>query len=307
MGLKALFSYTLVSTFIATSIAINCYNPNGSDRNLDSDVAEGTVLYTPCSQVTKFSMCCRQPNEGGDVCRPDGLCQGFASDGSLPIWRESCTDRSWQSPYCLNLCTTGINEDGNNNQAGDTIVIQCKDDSWCCGPTNSTCCERGDGKWIVNGRITDTNPNLQTSTTSSSSSSTSSSTSSSSTSTTTPANQQSLPSPDPQPSKSNNTGAIAGGVVGGVAVLALLAAAIWFFRRRGRKNREQHQHPPEQEYQDPPSAPETTSPPNTIPIPGLHEAYAPTREKDPAHLDSRERFEIGYQDKDNNNRQELAA
>ncbi|KAI4181627.1 MAG: hypothetical protein L6R41_006509 [Letrouitia leprolyta] len=200
-----------------------------------------------------------------------------------------------------------------DDHAGDTIVIQCKDDSWCCGATNGTCCDRGDGKWIVNGRITDTNPKLQTSTTSSSF--TSSSISSASTSTITPAgessNQNSLPSPDPQPSSgSNNAGAIAGGVVGGVAVLAILAAAIWFFRRRARNDREQQQQkqqespPPEQ---PPPMAPSTIPQPNTISIGGLHEAFAPTNEKDPAHLDSRERFEIGYQDKDKNNRQELAA
>lgn len=112
---KLSFFYTFLSTLVATSFAANCYSPDGSDRNLHSDVAEGTVLYTPCSQVTRFSMCCRQPNDGGDDCRSDGLCQGYATDGSLPIWRESCTDRSWQSPYCLNLCTTGINEDGNDS------------------------------------------------------------------------------------------------------------------------------------------------------------------------------------------------
>lgn len=45
------------------------------------------------------------------------------------------------------------------------------------------------------------------------------------------------PSPSPQPS-SSNTGAIAGGVVGGVIALALIGLAIWFFtwRPKNRQN-----------------------------------------------------------------------
>lgn len=111
-SLRGFLSYSFLSTLIATALAATCYNPDGSDRNGDPDVPEGYTFYTPCSQVTKFSMCCRAPNNGGDDCRPDGLCQGYASDGSLPIWRESCTDQTWQSPYCLNLCTTGVDDKG---------------------------------------------------------------------------------------------------------------------------------------------------------------------------------------------------
>ncbi|ORY13046.1 hypothetical protein BCR34DRAFT_600168 [Clohesyomyces aquaticus] len=40
------------------------------------------------------------------------------------------------------------------------------------------------------------------------------------------------PSPTPKPSKSNHAGAIAGGVVGGIAALALLAGLLFFLRRR---------------------------------------------------------------------------
>lgn len=62
-------------------------------------------------------MCCRNPNnDGGDVCMPNGLCQG--SDGAKTItWRESCTDPTWNSPYCLNgLCTTGVDENGEDSE-----------------------------------------------------------------------------------------------------------------------------------------------------------------------------------------------
>ncbi|KAL8938569.1 MAG: hypothetical protein Q9216_003819 [Gyalolechia sp. 2 TL-2023] len=160
------------------------------------------------------------------------------------------------------------------------------------------------------------NPNIRTSSTSSTSSASSSASSSiasASTSALRPtavpgesANQQTLPSPDPQSDDGSNAGAIAGGVVGGAAVLAILAAAIWFFRRRARKNRQREQLPPSpgQGYQPPPMAPATIPQPG-ISVGGLHEAFAPTNEKDATLLDSRERYEIGYQDKEKNNRQEL--
>lgn len=56
-------------------------------------------------------------------------------------------------------------------------------------------------------------------------------------------------------------------------------------------------------------APATTPQPgySTIAIGGLHEVFAPTDEMDSSHLDSRERYEIGHQEKDKDSRQELAG
>ncbi|CAK7208700.1 hypothetical protein SBRCBS47491_000180 [Sporothrix bragantina] len=53
---------------------------------------------------------------------------------------------------------------------------------------------------------------------------------------TTPTPTPPTPTPTPAPKKSTNTGAIAGGVVGGVAGLALIGAAIFFILRHQRKN-----------------------------------------------------------------------
>lgn len=108
---RAVLSLIILSTFAATSLAVgtDCFVPNGTDRNEGTDVSPGSVAYVPCDQRAPFSMCCRY---GGDDCLPNGLCQGHASDGSEPIWRESCTDPTWTSPYCLKLCLTGKTPSG---------------------------------------------------------------------------------------------------------------------------------------------------------------------------------------------------
>lgn len=83
---------TVLSAIGAVNAA--CYYPNGTDRNrgFPSDT------YFPINPGDDFSMCC---SHLGDKPRSDGLCAN--SDASV-IWRESCTDRTWQSPKCIKLC-----------------------------------------------------------------------------------------------------------------------------------------------------------------------------------------------------------
>lgn len=209
-------------------------------------------------------------------------------------------------------------------------MIQCPDKSYCCGETNTTCCDRGDGRWIESTtsgyRIRDTNPSLQqdsastssisssipstrsftsSSTTSSAPGSSSASTSARTTLTAVsgqPENQQALPSP--LPPKDNNAGAIAGGVVGGVVVLALAIGAIWFLRRRANKDRRQHSllQTPEQQHQQPSMAPARAYPPRVVS--GLHEVNGTS---DQGPLNGRETYEIGDTKSHRNSRQELAG
>lgn len=69
-----------------------CYRPDG---------VAAPASYQPCNTTAPASMCC---NIGyGEACNSIiGLC-----GSSSALWRESCTDPTWQAPECLRLCITG--------------------------------------------------------------------------------------------------------------------------------------------------------------------------------------------------------
>ncbi|KAJ5816524.1 hypothetical protein N7447_008757 [Penicillium robsamsonii] len=86
---------------------------------------------------------------------------------------------------------------------------------------------------------------------------TASTTSTSSRTTSTIASSTPMRTNEAKPASSTNTGAIAGGAVGGVAGVAILIALVWFFlRRRNKQRRNESQsmpapstnHPQAQEY-----------------------------------------------------------
>jgi hypothetical protein len=71
-----------------------------------------TDIYTPCNQITNFSMCCRTQAVGTsaqDAYLKNGL---YLNTGGEKIstgytyWRESCNDPTWSSPYCLTFLNT---------------------------------------------------------------------------------------------------------------------------------------------------------------------------------------------------------
>lgn len=75
-----------------------CYRPDGSE-------VDGR--YAPC-RLGGTSMCCRTNDTQAsfpDICRSDGLCQ--ETQNTEIVWRESCTDPTWQAPECLQLCVGG--------------------------------------------------------------------------------------------------------------------------------------------------------------------------------------------------------
>lgn len=100
---------------LALSLLLNlawadCYLPNGTSITQ----LRGSPQWLPCNSSSPYSMCCRTNGTGtSDTCLPNGLCH---NDVAPNLWRESCTDPTWQSPYCLQLCTsaTAINT-GNPN------------------------------------------------------------------------------------------------------------------------------------------------------------------------------------------------
>ncbi|QDS67703.1 hypothetical protein FKW77_005564 [Venturia effusa] len=210
----------LVLATLLTSTYAACFLPNGTDINRLRLGNVGYDRWLPCA--TTGGMCCRLNDSSPDTCTSQGLCH---NDVAPNLWRESCTDSSWGST-CLQLCVgaNAINT-GNPNWPNGTPVrdshtplTECQDNSLCCGRNNTVCCSQGQGKFIVNGQVTNSKP--------SSTSSSSSSPTASATSSTAPASSS---------NSSSNTGAIAGGVVGGVAGLLLILGALWGFLRRRKR------------------------------------------------------------------------
>lgn len=201
-------------------------NRKGTDRNTNLP----DNLYESCNPTASASMCCALDTSSnflnansGTKCRPDGLCNNEAGDA---LWRTACTDKTWKSPECVNLCVDGVKQQGK-----DTEVTQCDNGSYCCGRNDisKSCCTSENGVWLVNGTTTRVNPNPSASRSSSISAPTSSTTGSAAPSAR-PASSEA-----PTEEKKTNTGAIAGGVAGGVLGLAAIAVAgLWLFFRRRR-------------------------------------------------------------------------
>ena len=130
---------------------------------------------------------------------------------------------------------TFTGDEGPRNST-DVRVTECPDRSICCGADNTTCCDEGNGQFILSDRsLVDTrpsstklptiitvtpNPNLNDTSGAQQNSSGNS-------------NQ-----PEERPaSEGSNTAAIAGGTVGGVAAIALIIGGILLFLRRRKSTK----------------------------------------------------------------------
>lgn len=144
----AILTISLAAQALAQS---PCYNLGVS--------APVRTTYVQCPNST---MCCRTNHDPAtvDTCAPSGELGGLCISKYQEIWRESCTDETWESGGCVKLCMrtfgmknpetcrkkikltyTSINE-GNEtiNRANDDYrITRCSgDDSVCCGPPGST-------------------------------------------------------------------------------------------------------------------------------------------------------------------------
>ena len=95
--------------FIPGLLADACYHVNGD--------AIKDPAYVPCNLITPgvASSCC--PTKRADfpsVCLANGLC---SNDND--IFRGSCTDKTWKSKSCPQLCTTGFGQ--RRQDVGDPV------------------------------------------------------------------------------------------------------------------------------------------------------------------------------------------
>lgn len=92
-------SFALFS-WLSELVKGQCYSYAGDEMD---------AAYQPCNGSAPVSMCCHLgvANNGGDVCG-SGSTYGLCGVTGSQLWRESCTDKTWQSPVCLKLCVGGM-------------------------------------------------------------------------------------------------------------------------------------------------------------------------------------------------------
>ncbi|CAM1504265.1 Fc.00g018560.m01.CDS01 [Cosmosporella sp. VM-42] len=116
----------------AQAAEVVCYAPDGETRAPNE-------TYVPCNKlgITQsgvFSSCCRLDGNATDrdLCTTSGLCLNRGI-----VQREFCTDRTWKSPACVNVCT---DPESGGSTNGTAELTPCTDGTYCCGHNNLTCC-----------------------------------------------------------------------------------------------------------------------------------------------------------------------
>lgn len=91
----------IVSLIFTSQTLAACYWPNGTS----AIAVEDDRIRRPCNNTGANSMCCfLEGTSTPDTCTPEGLC--LPSD-NIELWRDTCTNATWQDPACLQLCTRG--------------------------------------------------------------------------------------------------------------------------------------------------------------------------------------------------------
>lgn len=135
---RSLLPFLVLLSQLLSLVSAKCYNYDGT---------ASTSAFKACNG-TGVSMCCQlgASDDNGDVCGSGstfGLCGVTGSE----LTRESCTDPTWKDPACLKLCVTGA---GAHN---GSAITTCDDGSYCCGQNNSSCCDAGQGLFIVKNQL----------------------------------------------------------------------------------------------------------------------------------------------------------
>ncbi|KAI1818096.1 hypothetical protein GGS20DRAFT_389503 [Poronia punctata] len=115
---------------------VQCWAPDGITLADNETVVPCNKLGIQQNGV--HSSCCRLDGDARqrDFCTTAGLCLN-THDSALR--REYCTDKTWKSPACVNICTDP--EDGGSRNSSVKMTA-CSDGSgkYCCGENNLECC-----------------------------------------------------------------------------------------------------------------------------------------------------------------------
>ncbi|KAK8050919.1 hypothetical protein PG993_002304 [Apiospora rasikravindrae] len=130
--LGQLLAIGLVSCVAAQEV--ECWAPDGKTR-ADNET------YVPCNKLGIqqdgiFSSCCALDGtpDKRDTCTSLGLCSG----ADRRLRRGFCTDKTWKSKACVDVCIT--TQDG-GDASNSSVITACNDGSnkYCCGDTRSCC------------------------------------------------------------------------------------------------------------------------------------------------------------------------
>jgi hypothetical protein len=220
--------------FLLPLVAATCYYPNGT--------AVDDPSFQPCAATSgAVSMCCATNRASqADECLANGLCHNPCVSADLcggstggKYWRESCTDSSWESEFCLNQLCTDPSEGG--GKANDNVVVsQCSTDgSWCCGHMTSEICCRINNRVSLAATVGIPSSSMS-SATSNPTSGQARGTSTTSISTNSAISGSSSPTPTVIPSSNGQKTGIGVGVGVGVTIVAAIIAFFLWWRRRRR-------------------------------------------------------------------------
>ncbi|KAE9370192.1 hypothetical protein N431DRAFT_484476 [Stipitochalara longipes BDJ] len=128
---RRLISVIVLFVYARVSLqATSCYFPDGTFAENDS----------PCFPDQAESICCGQ----GHTCMSNNLCRWPASQMPYPLAyiRGSCTDSSWNSTECNDVCKTVFPSEWDPIVACPGAQFCCEldsdDPSSCCNLTNTT-------------------------------------------------------------------------------------------------------------------------------------------------------------------------
>ncbi|TGJ80291.1 hypothetical protein E0Z10_g8467 [Xylaria hypoxylon] len=115
---------------------VRCWAPDGKTLADNETVVPCNKLGIQQDGV--YSSCCRLDGDATqrDYCTTSGLCLSTL-DGVLR--REYCTDKTWKSPACVNVCTDP-NNDGSSNSTVEMTACSDGTGTYCCGRNELGCC-----------------------------------------------------------------------------------------------------------------------------------------------------------------------
>ncbi|KAF5863790.1 hypothetical protein ETB97_009425 [Aspergillus alliaceus] len=129
---KALYWLLIQATLLSQILARQCYWRDGMPALSE---------LQPCFPEKENSACCATKKTNGDpndICTESGLCIAQVSPYAGQVLRDGCTDSSWKSSDCPNMCP-----DSMRGEYG-LHILPCPDISlrhWCCSDNGSNCCD----------------------------------------------------------------------------------------------------------------------------------------------------------------------